>query len=122
MSISRMCLLCVMLFAAQPVLAASALGEMAGILVNLEHYPSAAEKAKLKDIVASKESSEQEKTIANALINLKHTANDADKAKLKQVQGDASLPTDVRNLAGIILNLNHTPSAADKEKLHQMMK
>lgn len=123
MFISRIYLLGLMLLFTQPVWAATAVvGEMASMLLHLEHYPSEAEKSRLSEIVASKDSSEQEKVVANAMINLKHTAAGADKVKLQQLKDDSSASAEARELAGIILNLNHKPSAADKSKLQQMMK
>lgn len=123
MKIKRIALACLLMLAVQPVLAAStAVREMAGILVKLEHYPSAAEKSRLAELAASKDTTAQEKVVANAMANLSHAAADADKAKLKQTQGDATAPTEIRELAGIILGLNHKPSATDKDKLRQMMK
>jgi hypothetical protein len=112
-----------LMLGAQPVLAASdAVREMAGIMVHLEHYPSDAEKVKLKGIVDNKGSTAQERVLATAISNLKHKAADADKDKLKKVMDDEAAPADVRELAGIVLNINHMPSAADKSKLEQMMK
>jgi len=112
-----------LLLASQSALAASeAVREMAGIMVHLEHYPSDAEKAQLKDIIDSKTSTAQERVLAAAITNLKHHAADADKSKLKQVMDDTSAPAEIRELAGIVLNINHMPSAADKSKLEQMMK
>ena len=123
MTIRKICLICLLMLAVQPVLAASsAVREMAGMLVKLEHYPSAAEKSRLMELAASKDTTAQEKIVANAIANLKHAAADADKAKLKQAVDDSSASTEVRELAGIILGLNHKPSAADKDKLQQMMK
>lgn len=123
MTVRRICLLCLMMLVVQPVLAAtSAVREMAGILVNLEHYPSAAEKSRLKELAANKDNTEQEKVVANAIANLSHTASDADKSKLKKLMDDATAPAEVRDLAVIILRLNHKPSATDKDKLQQMMK
>lgn len=123
MMIKKICLMCLLMLAVQPVLAASAaVREMAGILVKLEHYPSTAEKSRLMELAASKDSTDREKVIANAMVNLKHAVADADKVKLKQTQDDAAAPTEVRDLAGIVLGLNHKPSAADKDKLQQMMK
>ena len=123
MMIKKVCLMCLLMLAVQPVLAASAaVREMAGILVKLEHYPSTAEKSRLMELASSKESTEQEKVVANAIANLSHTVADADVPKLKQVMDDAAAPTEVREMAGIILNLSHKPSAADKGKLQQMMK
>lgn len=112
-----------LMLGAQSALAASeAVREMAGIMVNLEHYPSDAEKTKLKGIVDNKGSTAQERVLATAISNLKHKVAAGDKDKLKQVMDDAVAPAEVRELAGIILNLNHKPGSADKSKLEQMMK
>ncbi|MEO8332223.1 MAG: hypothetical protein ABI479_07290, partial [Gallionella sp.] len=112
-----------LMLGSQSALAASAaVREMAGIMVHLEHYPSDAEKAKLKSIVDNKGSTEQERVLATAISNLKHKAAASDQDKLKHVMDDASAPAEVRDLAGIVLNISHMPSAADKGKLEKMMK
>ena len=112
-----------LMLGAQSALAASAaVREMAGIMVHLEHYPSDAEKVKLKGIVDNKGSTGQERVLATAISNLKHKAAAEDKDKLKQVMDDTAAPAEVRELAGIILNMSHMPSAADKGKLEKMMK
>lgn len=106
-----------------PALAASgAVREMAGVMINLNHYPSDAEKAKLRAIVAEKGSTEQERVIAIAISNLEHKVAAGDADKLKQVMSDMSAPVEVRDLARIVLNLSHKPSAADKSKLEMMTK
>ncbi len=112
-----------LMLGAQSALAASAaVREMAGIMVNLEHHPSDAEKVKLKGIVDNKGSTGQERVLATAIANLSHSVAAEDKDKLKQVAGDAAAPAEVRELAGIILNISHKPGAADKGKLEKMMK
>lgn len=112
-----------LLLGAQPALAASvAVREMAGIVAHLEHYPSEAEKMKLKGIVDNKSSTEQERVLATAISNMKHRVADTDVGKLKKVMGDATAPVEVRDLAGIVLNISHMPNAADKSKLEQLMK
>ena len=104
MIIRKIFLVCLLMLTAQATLAATAaVREMAGMLVKLEHYPSTAEKSRLMELAASKDSTAQEKVVANAMANLSHSATDADKAKLKQVVGDAVAPAEVRELAGIIL-------------------
>lgn len=102
--------------------ASAAVKEMAGIMSHLEHYPSDAEKTKLKAIADGKDSSAQEKAIATAIINLKHKVAAGDADALKKVAGDSSVPAEVRDLANIILSLNHMPSASDKAKLSAMLK
>lgn len=112
-----------LMLGAQSALAASAaVREMAGIMMNLSHYPSDAEKARLSAIVADKGSTGQERVIATAIANLEHKVAAGDAGKLKQVMGDMSAPVEVRDLAGIVLNIGHKPSAADKRKLEMMTK
>ena len=115
-------LLCLVLGTQVALAATPAVSDMAGILMHLEHFPSDAEKAKLKDIIANKATTEQERMLAVAITNLKHAVADADKPKLQKLTSDTSAPAEVRDMAGIILNLDHKPSAADKGKLQQMMK
>ncbi|OGS90066.1 MAG: hypothetical protein A2061_09780 [Gallionellales bacterium GWA2_59_43] len=112
-----------LMLGAQSALAASAaVREMAGIMLHLSHYPSDAEKARLKAIVADKGSTEQERVIAAAITNLEHKVAAGDADKLKKVAGDMSAPAEVRDLAGIVLNINHKPSSADKSKLEAITK
>ena len=112
-----------LMLGAQPTLAAStAVREMAGIVMNLNHYPSDAEKAGLRSIVSDKGSTEQERIIATAISNLEHKVAAADADKLKKVAGDMAAPAEVRDLAGIVLSISHKPSGADKSKLETMMK
>ena len=112
-----------LMLGAQSALAASAaVREMAGIMAHLEHYPSDAEKAKLKGIVISKDSTEQERVLASAISHFKHNVDTKDVDKLKKVMGDAAAPAEVRDLAGIVLSISHMPSAEDKIKLENIMK
>ncbi len=112
-----------LMLGAQSAMAASAaVREMAGIMMHLSHYPSDAEKAKLRAIVADKVSTEQERVIATAISNLEHEVAAGDADKLRKVMGDMSAPAEVRDLAGIVLNISHKPSAADKRKLEMMTK
>lgn len=112
-----------LMLGAQSALAASeAVREMAGIMMDLNHYPGDAEKARLGAIAADKGSTEQERVIATAISNLEHKVAEGDVDKLKKVMNDASAPAEIRDLAGIILNISHKPSAADKRKLEVMAK
>lgn len=112
-----------LMLGAQSALAASAaVHEMAGIMMHLMHYPSDAEKMKLKAIVDDMNSTSQERVVATAIIDLKHHAAPQDVGKLKMVAGDMSAAPEVRDLAGIVLSISHEPTAEDKSKLAMMMK
>jgi hypothetical protein len=112
-----------MMLGAQPALAESAaMRDMAGVMMNLNHYPSDAEKARLKAIAADKGSTEQERVIATAISNMEHKVAAGDAEKLKQVMGDMSAPAEVRDLAGIVLNTSHKPGKEDRRKLEMMAK
>ncbi len=112
-----------LMLGAQSALAASAaVREMAGIMMNLSHYPSNAEKEKLKAIVSDRGSSEQERVVATAIANLEHRVDSGDVQKLRKVMDDMSAPAEVRELAGIILKISHKPGAEDKRKLEMMAK
>ena len=98
----------------QSALAASAaVKEMAGIMDHLMHYPSDAEKVKLKAIMEDKGSSADEKVVAKGIMDLQHHVAAGDVDSLKKVAGDSSAPQEVRDLAGIVLNISHMPSDAD---------
>ena len=122
MTVKKICFMCVMMLMVQPVMAATttAVQEMAGVLVSLEHYPTDSQKSRLMEL-ARTAGTQQEKVVANAIANLNHTVADADKPKLKLVIDDETTPAEVRDLAGIILKLNHKPSSTDKNKLQQIM-
>ncbi len=115
-------LLGLMLGAQSALAATAAVRQMAGILVHLEHYPSAEDKVKLNSIAVNKSSTKQEQVLATSISNIKHQVADGDKDNLKHVTEDSAAPSEVREMASIILNISHMPSAADKAKLEQMMK
>lgn len=93
---------------------------MAGIMMNLNHYPSDSEKETLREI-SLKSTNSYEKTMATAMINLEHAATAEDKKKLSQIIEDNAAPEDVKTLAKIIKDLNHKPSSDDKKKLEGLM-
>lgn len=92
---------------------------MAGIVMNMNHFPGDAEKAQLNKI-ASSSSSDAEKAIATALININHSPSAADKTKLQAIAADANAPTDTRDLAKIVANFSHQASAEDVARLKEI--
>ena len=115
--------LCTALFllGGQAVLADSkdegAVKEIANIVMHLNHHPSDAEKARLKDIINNGSVSANVHAIASALLNMEHRATAGDKKKLGMIAQDSSADEDVRTLADIVHNLEHKPSGGDKAKL-----
>ena len=93
---------------------------MAGILANLNHFPSDAEKETLKKIADAKDTTAHERVIAQALLNVQHKVGADDKVKLDALIKDASASESVKTLATVIAGLNHMPSEADKEKLKKL--
>jgi hypothetical protein len=95
--------------------------EMAGILINLEHYPTSSGKMTLQNIAKDPGTSEQEKTVATALFNVEHKATSSDKTRLRQIIDDPSVSPQLREIAIIIYNLNHKPNSGDKETLSMIL-
>lgn len=102
------------------IAAASATGEMAGIIMNLNHRPSPMDKQHLMDILNNKSTSDGEKILAKALINMEHHVGSSDKDKLTKLIHDSSTPENERELARILVNLNHHASAEDKVELKKI--
>jgi len=100
----------------------TALATIANIMINLNHFPSASEKAQLRTIANDEAVSAHERAIATAMANLQHSATATDKRKLSKIMEDESAPAAVKEMASIIFHLNHKPSGEDKQKLKQMLK
>lgn len=107
---------------AAPLAAAEtkAVQTMAGVLANLNHFPSDAEKEKLKTVLADKETTAHERVVAQALLSVQHKVSGEDKPKLDALLKDPAAPESVKTLANVIVNLNHTPTDAEKEKLKKL--
>jgi hypothetical protein len=97
-----------------------AVQSMAGILLKLNHFPSAAEKETLKQIVEDKATTDDERTVAQALMNVQHTVVAADKPKLEAIVADDEASSAVKSLATAILNLRHAPAESDKATLQSL--
>lgn len=91
-----------------------AIRTMANITMSLNHFPSDDDKAKLKSIVDSEDSSEEEASIAMALSNVQHKVTEADAERLQDIVDDDMSDEEARKLAAILLGINHTASDADK--------
>ena len=94
-----------------------AVQSMAGILVGLNHFPSAGDKQTLQQIADDKATTADERTVAQALMGVAHMAAAGDKPKLEAIAGDAKASGGVKTLADVLLKVTHHASDADKERL-----
>ena len=94
-----------------------AIQAMARITMNLQHFPSEEDKATLKGIIDSDDSTDEEADIAMAITDIKHKVLEKDTERLKDIINDESVDADARKLASILLHINHSPSDEDKAAL-----
>jgi hypothetical protein len=111
-------LACAVLFSAPFSLAGDAdVRTMAEIVLNLNHFPSDADKEKLAAIIDNEDSSEDEVTIATAILNVAHQASESDKEALDMIVTDDSVSPSVQALASAVLNVSHKATDEDIAKL-----
>jgi hypothetical protein len=109
-----------MIFSSPSLMAATAMQEMVGIMLSLQHYPNDSQKETLQKIANDSSVSENQRTIATALISMHHTVTDADKEKLENIANNNAAPEAERKVAGILANMHHHASAADKAELEKL--
>ena len=95
----------------------AAIKTMARITMNLNHFPSDDDKATLKGIIDSDDSSDEAADIALAISNMEHKIQEEDVERLEDIIGDDRTGDDARTLASILLRFNHAPSDEDKKTL-----
>lgn len=100
----------------------NAIASMARILTELNHYPSAEQKATLAAISKDEGNSEATRAIAEAIHNVEHKANSEDVATLKIVTETESTTEAEKQLAEIVMNLNHSVSPETKKALEALAK
>jgi hypothetical protein len=91
--------------------------QMADIMINLEHFPTADEKKKLQSVLDSVASTDQEKIIANAIMHIQHSPTVEDKDKLQLIMDNTVATSTVNTLAKIVQSFSHGISKTDKRKL-----
>ena len=96
------------------------IAEMALIVMELKHYPSASAKAVLVAIAEASENSVVEKQIATAIANIQHKVTSGDSKRLSEIIGDDSLTRGSRALATVVNGINHFPTKQDQEVLRTL--
>ena len=122
---SRVCILSALLVLGTASVANSAESKavqtISGILLSLQHMPSAADRQALEQIAMDKSAAADERSIAEALMHFQHRVVAADKPMLEAIVNSAKAAGADRTLAGILLGLHHFPSDADKQKLKLLL-
>jgi hypothetical protein len=97
--------------------ASEATHTMAGMLVDMKHFPTDANKASLADIAANEAATADEKTLAQIIARIAHQATAEDKAALGEMLGKADSGDDVQAVAKAVMNMNHTVQPDDMAAL-----
>lgn len=100
---------------------ASAQKTIAGILHNLNHFPSDSDKAALMAITEDDSVGQGYRALAGAVANISHAATAEGKAVTARIIAADQAPADLKTLAGIVASINHTASAEAKATLAAMM-
>ncbi len=97
-----------------------AVSRVAGILSDMQHFPSDAQKESLAAISNDSSYSEEIRTIATAVRNIQHKPQPADVSALKKIQESSSASEAEKQLASIVLDFNHQPSEQARGKLKSL--
>lgn len=105
----------------QPLVAGEkTIQEFTRIIINLNHFPSEADKAKLSAISGNSASTNGEKIIAQALKNMEHKVSASDGKKLEALKKDSNASSAEREIAEILLTVMHKPTAEDIKRLKKL--
>ena len=99
----------------------SASKAIAGILVNLNHFPSDAEKVVLMEIANDESNGRGFRAIATAVHNMQHAASAEDKEIMGNIMAAEQADPRARALAEIVAGISHMPSAEAKATLQAML-
>ena len=91
--------------------------EMAIILSELNHFPSAAHKATLEKVGKKPAATDDERSLAGIIGRIAHTPAANDKKTLQAMLDNEATSPSSRIIAAAILKMNHRPQAEDLAKL-----
>jgi hypothetical protein len=97
-----------------------AIRTLATIMMELNHYPTDADKAALTAITTADDSSAEEKAIAAAVLAINHQSAAADQPKLSAIVDDEAQPAALRAIARAVRDVNHKIRDADREELAKL--
>jgi len=122
-AIASLSLIAFLTSASQVALAddSAAVRTIAGVLVGLNHFPSAEDKEVLAAIAADESNGMAVRALANAVANIQHAATAEDKAAMEQIVASDMADSQSKSLAQIVLGINHVPTAEAKASLQAML-
>ncbi|MEX0963563.1 MAG: hypothetical protein WDZ52_05915 [Pseudohongiellaceae bacterium] len=94
---------------------------IAGVLVNLNHFPSDADKAALMAVAEDSSVGRGYRALAGVVSAISHSATAEGKEVTSQILASNEAPADLKTLATIVANLSHTASAEAKATLTAML-
>jgi hypothetical protein len=97
------------------------IGSMAGILLEMNHFPNEAQTAALQAIMADSQVDASVRVIAKAIRSIKHQATAQDKQVLSAIAADDKKSAGTRTLAGVVINFNHQVTAFQKPQLEALV-
>jgi len=100
---------------------ATATKSIAGALLNLNHFPSDAEKAELVAIAEDDGVGRAFRAVANAVANIQHSAQDSDKDIMNRIIASERAHDNAKMFAEILLNLNHSVGEEAKLRLQELL-
>ncbi|NKB32087.1 MAG: hypothetical protein GKR91_03220 [Pseudomonadales bacterium] len=100
---------------------ASATKTIAGVLVNLNHFPSDGEKAELAALSEDDGVGRAFRAIANAVANMQHAVSADDKDIMNRIIASERAHANAKLFAEILLDLNHTANDETKVRLQELM-
>ena len=100
--------------------AEGATNDMALVLVELNHFPSATQRQMLEAIVQDAVASEDEKMLAQIIARIAHKVSSADRAQLENILSRGDTSQGIKTLASAALNISHKVSSDDLAGLKAM--
>ena len=100
---------------------ASAAKTIAGVLTNLNHFPSDADKTMLLAVASDDGNGQGFRMIATAVSKIQHAATAEDKEIMNRIMASERASAPAKALAEIVLGISHTASDEAKAKLAAML-
>ena len=97
-----------------------AVATMAGIVADMQHFPSDGQKQTLSAIANDESNSEATRAIAMAIHNIQHKAQPDDVAALKKVESSGAASGAEKELASIVLGFHHMAGDKAKKQLNML--